>query len=199
MKKGEILGKKGRGMIMKKTILNCISVIVIFLIIYYLIYGLKKEENLQSLSLENRTKLENVTQVVSTEDKISASTKGSMSISYLGCGHIESAALNFDDTLINLNEDKFKEKFIGWNVSWFSNEKVEIEKNVDGYCYEHFVVKLAENKVMIYRKIDESNEELFKETDIAEEFLTEDDKQKLREGIEVYKIENLNSTIEDFE
>ena len=60
-------------------------------------------------------------------------------------------------------------------------------------------LRLADNKIVVYRKINNFDEEIFRETDIGEEFLTEDDRLKLEKGIEVYATENLNSVLEDFE
>lgn len=179
---------------MKKIIFNSVCIIGIFLIIYNLFAFF-----LENIEEEEIIEYENTAPVVSSEEKITATTEGKMIISYLGCGHIEEAALDLNDTLINLNEEKFKEKFIGWNIKEFSKKNVEIEKEIEGYCYNHFIVKLAENKIVVYRKINNIDEEIFKETDIGEEFLTEEDKLKLKEGIEVYAVENLNSVLEDFE
>lgn len=181
---------------MKKIVFNSICVIGIFFIIYSFINIFRAEKE---IAVREHIYQENITPVVSRDEKITIDTKGKMNISYLECGHTEEIALDLDDTFINLNEDKFKEKFIGWNVKEFSESNIEIEKEVEGYCYNHFVIKLAENKIMIYRKINELDEELFKETDIGKEFLTEEDIIKLEEGIEVYAVENLNSVLEDFE
>ena len=181
---------------MKKIVLNSIWIIGIFFIIYSFINTFEVEKE---FDIQENVYQENITPVVSKEEKITVNTKGKMNISYMECGHVEEIALDLDDTFINLNEDKFKEKFIGWNIKEFSESNVEIEKEVDGYCYNHFVIKLAENKIMIYRKLNEADEELFKETDIGVEFLTEEDILKLEEGIEVYAVENLNSVLEDFE
>ena len=48
-------------------------------------------------------------------------------------------------------------------------------------------------------KLDENNIKLYKETEIAKEYLTQDDIQKLEIGILVYGRGQLNSIIEDFE
>lgn len=180
---------------MKKVFFYCISISIIIFMIFNL-GSFFKDEIFEEKEYNVIQKIE---PVVSYEEKITKSTKGKMSISYLGCGHREETALDLNDTFINLNEEKFKEKFVGWNVKSFSNEEVEIEKEFDGYCYNHFIVKLAENKIVIYRKINNIDEELFRETDIGEEFLTEEDRLTLEKGIEVYAVENLNSILEDFE
>ncbi len=54
-------------------------------------------------------------------------------------------------------------------------------------------------KIAIYRINENNEEELYEETEIAIDYLTETDKVNIQNGIRVNGNENLNQLIEDFE
>jgi hypothetical protein len=61
-------------------------------------------------------------------------------------------------------------------------------------------IMIAENDLINVYYINNSNEEiLYKVTDISLEYLSEEDVEKLEQGIETKGIENLNKLLEDFE
>ena len=62
----------------------------------------------------------------------------------------------------------------------------------------NFINNRLNNVKVIY--INEKNEEiLYRVTDISLEYLSNEDVESLKQGIDVYGIQNLNQLIEDFE
>ena len=72
-------------------------------------------------------------------------------------------------------------------------------KEVDNFCNEHYILKEKEGNIAIY-KVDENNNERFLEdTEIAIEYLEEEDLDELKKSNKIYTKKELNKFIEDFE
>lgn len=118
---------------------------------------------------------------------------------YTKCKHFIQRYADIDAALVNLTEKEFKEKTRGWNIERFSAEEIELSKEEEAFCNEHYKLRLENNVIVIY-KIDEAGvENEYEQTEITTEYLTNEDILKLTTGIEVYGKENLSNTIEDYE
>lgn len=119
---------------------------------------------------------------------------------YTKCNHYVKEYKDIDVSLVNLTEDELEEMFKNkWDIDKFSSEEIEVSKEVEEYCNEHYKIKLENSTIVIYR-IDENGVETeYEHTGITTEYLTEEDILKLTQGIFVYGKENLSSTIEDYE
>ena len=74
-----------------------------------------------------------------------------------------------------------------------------LSQNLEGYCDDHYVLKIGDENIEVFKQISKDREEFYKDTNISKEYLTASDLNKLEEGIYVYGFKNLNSAIEDFE
>ncbi len=63
----------------------------------------------------------------------------------------------------------------------------------------HYIIKEKDNLISIYYINENQEEILYRVTDISTEYLSEEDIESLRQGIDVYGMQNLNQLIEDFE
>ena len=86
-----------------------------------------------------------------------------------------------------------------FTIEEFSETNIVLQKQEEGRCDEHFVVKEENSNIMIYKENQEGIEELYQNTGISTEYLPETDKINLRDGVKVFGIENLNAFIENFE
>ena len=86
-----------------------------------------------------------------------------------------------------------------WEIEEFSNREVVLRKTINGTCNEHFVIREKDGMIVVYQVKDNNEEVLKEETGITVEYLTENDKLRLEEGIRIYGEEELNSTLEDYE
>ena len=81
----------------------------------------------------------------------------------------------------------------------FSSKKIVLAQNIDTMCNDHYLLRLGNENIEIYKVQEAEDYKLLKETNISKDYLTEKDISKLEEGIFVFGISNLNSGLEDFE
>lgn len=149
-----------------------------------------EEQNIEISSLE-----------VSTveEEKTTPNTLIIYKTYYTKCKHYIQRYEDIDASLVNLTEKEFKEKNREWNINEFNAEEIELSKEEESFCNEHYKLKLENNAIVIYR-IDENGVETeYEHTGITTEYLTQQDILQLTTGIIIYGKENLTSTIEDYE
>lgn len=133
------------------------------------------------------------------EEKTTPHTRLVLKKKYQECGHIINEYAQIPEEMVNKTKEEIEEEYKEWKIDNFSSTQLELIKDVKGYCNEHFIVKIKDDIVAIY-KIDKEGKEVLEETTgIAIEYLTPEDVEKLEQGIKVYGEENLNAMIEDFE
>ena len=135
----------------------------------------------------------------SKEEKITPNTKLVLRKYYEECGHSINEYVEMPSELINMTKDELQEQYKDWNINSFSEKEVILIKMVNDFCNEHFILKELDGYVAIY-KIDKNGKETLKEkTTISTKYLTETDKEHLKNEVKIFGIENLNKYIEDFE
>lgn len=83
----------------------------------------------------------------------------------------------------------------------YKNYVKELEQASSLYENEklHYVVKSENNNIVVYYVDEEENFVLYKDTGISTNYLGEEDLKELKNGIDIYGVENLNKLLEDFE
>lgn len=190
---------------MKKIVIIISAIIIILLGIFIGVKINNKEP--QSNTLNNNIKTTEINQNMNTlvtevskpEEKTTPNTLLIYKIYYTKCKHYIKNYNEIDASLVNLTQKEFKDKFKGWKIERFSPEEVEISKEEERFCNEHYKLKLEDNIIVIYNINENGRETEYERTDITTEYLTQEDILKLRNGIIVFGKENLTSTIEDYE
>lgn len=118
---------------------------------------------------------------------------------YTKCKHYIQRYKDIDASLVNLTEKEFEEKCREWNIDKFTIEEIELSKEEEGFCNEHYKLKLENNAIVIYSFNENGLETEYEHTGITTEYLTQQDILQLTTGIIIYGKENLTSTIEDYE
>ena len=90
-----------------------------------------------------------------------------------------------------LNEWDDYNEYIGEKVEEASNNLIEQDT--------HYLLKDVYGYIEVYYLDENNNEYLYKKTDISTDYLSQEDKDDLKLGIEVVGIEALNKMLEDFE
>lgn len=149
---------------------------------------------------ENTLKIgEETISINSQEEKITPNTKLVLRKYYEQCGHSINEYVEMPSELINMTREELQEQYKDWSINVFSEKEVILIKIVNDFCNEHFVLKELDGYIAIY-KIDKNGKETLKEkTAISTKYLTETDKEHLKNEIKIFGIENLNKYIEDFE
>ena len=147
----------------------------------------------------NDQELENLITTSVEEEKASPNCIITLKIYYNKCEHLLESKQKIEDTEVNLTEEELKERFSDWEVQKFTPTEIVLYKEVNEFCNEHYLLKEKDGYIAIF-KLDENNNQTFLElTDISTQYLTEEDLEKIQEGIAIYTKKELNKTLEDFE
>ena len=185
--------------------ISIISIVLLGAIFGYIMFDSQPEvnedtmlDNENVLAIENNQEISAV-QTAVEEVRTTPNTLVIYKTYYTVCKHYIQRYEDIDISLVNLTEKEFKEKNREWSIEKFSAEEIELSKEEEAFCNEHYKLKLENNVIVIY-KIDEAGKETeYEQTGITTEYLTNEDILKLTTGIEVYGKENLTSTMEDYE
>ena len=145
--------------------------------------------------LENSNMLE----TNSSEEKISPNSSITYKTYYKGCGHTKEEYNNMPQELINCTKSDIEEKYTDWQIEKFSSNEVILYKEVDGECGEHYLVKEKDGKVVVYKILENGEEQEYETTQISTDYLTDTDKIEMQNGIRVNGKQELNTLIEDFQ
>ncbi len=111
-----------------------------------------------------------------------------------------------EDSTKVLNETEISEQYVTDNCidEWedYALKRQEEILNANQNLNDenrHYILKEKNSLINIYY-INENNEEiLYKVTEIGTQYLSREDTNKLKEGIEIIGLSNLNKVLEDFE
>lgn len=192
---------------MKKSILvGCIFLAIIAGISIGVMVHVYNDTNLEKATLEE---VENANKVVqeeiniietgTAEIKTTPNTKIVYETFYIDCNHLENVTEDIESEDVNQNESYFINKYLEWNVNDFSEDTVELYKEIDGICDKHYVVKENDGYIAVYNLDSENNQKLKEVTDIYVRYLPEEDVELLKKGINVIGDNDLARVLADFE
>lgn len=190
----------------RNIIITCIiiTVIIIGACIYYIVRAHNVgnvEENI-IVNTEKRVEIKDdniVTTSNSEKDKVSPNAILIMKQYYKGCGHTIDEKYDVPKDIVNMTEEEVEKYYSDWTVSSFSEEKIEIYKENSGICDEHYTVKDTNGYITIYSKGNSGEEKLIQTTEILTKYLPDEDKARLKNGVNIVGKQDLSSFLEDFE
>lgn len=196
--------KKRKVKSMKRDYVYVIALILCILGVIWGIMGLlntayqtqeaKTNDSIQEL-YENRT---TVTTAVE-EEKVSPNTDFALKKYYDECNHFDYEEVELPIELVNLTRQEVEDYYDDWEIAEFSKDKLVLGKEINGYCNQHFLIRLDDDVVKVYRFGTLGELEEYENTEIARDYLPEEDIENLEEGITVYGEGKLSSVLEDFE
>ena len=166
---------------------------------------LANEKTFKNSSIENEmldNTINNNIDILETsfeDDKIEFDTKLILKKNYVDCKHSISKEVELPGELINLTEEELRNAYPDWKIEEFDDDEVILYKNIFGLCNEHFIVEAGDEYIEVYSLNEEYDKKIYEITNISTEYLAEEDLEKLMQGIYVYGIQELNSTLENFE
>ena len=98
-----------------------------------------------------------------------------------------------------MNEKQVQKYYYGWNIDRFSSSELILSKVNPGICDEHYVVKDVDGLVNVYNLDDDGAESLVYSTEIETKYLPQEDREKLKNGINIVGKDNLSILLEDYE
>ncbi len=149
--------------------------------------------------IQNVSQNENAVTTASSEEKVSPNTTFALKKYYDECSHFDYEEAEIPYELVNLTQEEVEEYYADWKVEKFAKNELVLTKEINGYCNQHFLIKLDNDLVNIYRvgTLGELNQ--YQSTDIAKDYLPEEDIGKLEEGIPVFGEGKLSAILEDYE
>ncbi len=198
---------------MKNKTMMIIVAILLSISTIYIIYDIFRDEDVYENG-EKNTKIseviedecteeyveqEEIENVSSVEEKVSANAILVLKKYYTKCEHTLNEYVELPQELVNMTEEEVKEQYPDWEVIGFTPEQIILYKEFEDVCGEHFKLKVEDGKVSVYIVNSDGTESLYEKTDISSEYLTETDLINMENGLEIYGKEELNKIIEDFE
>ena len=192
-----------------------IAIIIIGIILGIFIYNNNANNNKQNSIVENEINIvsEKVTdecteeyqnsekeiETDSQEEKISPNGLLTLKKYYEECNHTINEYVDIPQDLVNGTEEDLKKEYPYWQVEKYSSNDIILYKEFNSNCGQHFVLREDNGKITVYKINENNEEEVYENTEISVEYLSETDKIKISEGIRVNGIEELNQLLEDFE
>lgn len=192
-----------------------IAIIIIGIILGIFIYNNNANNNKQNSIVENEINIvsEKVTdecteeyqnsekeiETDSQEEKISPNCLLTLKKYYEECNHTINEYVDIPQDLVNGTEEDLKNEYPYWQVEKYSSNDIILYKEFNSNCGQHFVLRENNGKITVYKINENNEEEVYENTEISVEYLSETDKIKISEGIRVNGIEELNQLLEDFE
>lgn len=156
-------------------------------------------KNVQSKKDELDSGDEEVKAVTAVETKISPYATLTIEKFFKTCAHTTLETVEIPKELVNMTKEELQAKYEKWYIKKFTDKEVHLYREVEANCSSHFVVKEDAGKVAVFAQIDSKNMQFKKSTNIDFETLRDEDKELIKEGVELYGEEELSSFIEDFE
>ncbi len=188
----------------KEYLYIVILVVLIAAVIGGIVGVLKRTPNISEAKAANEVqnvpeKENTVVTTASSEEKVSPNATFALKKYYDECSHFDYEEAELPHELVNLTQEEVEEYYAGWEVEKFAKDQLVLTKEIDGYCNQHFLIKLDNDLVNIYRvgTLGELNQ--YQATDISKDYLPEEDIGKLEEGIPVFGEGKLSAILEDYE
>ena len=200
---------------MNKTIIILIAILVtLFAIILGLEVYLSDNPQVSEIENTNSTDLaekvtdecteewdmisQNIVETNSSEIRLSPNCSITFKRHYTGCEHTTNEYTNIPEELVNMDKKSVQEKYSDWNITKFETNEVIMEKNLEGECGEHYILRDINNTIIVF-KVENGVEQEYEKTSISTEYLPETDKIAFRDGLKVNGKENLSQVLEDYE
>jgi len=147
---------------------------------------------------ENQTE-ENTMETANSEDILSPNATVKKRVYYISCDHIVEEEEKISKNDVNSTEKEIEEKYKEWELEEFSVDRIELYQERNETCPNHFEIKENDGVIVIYQANENGEYKIVDETEINTKYLSEEDQEKLKQGIEIIGEERLNSTLEDYE
>ena len=138
-------------------------------------------------------------QVSSDETKTSPNCFVILKKTYTLCGHTIEEYINLPNDLVNSTKETIQNVYQGWNIEKFESNEIILSREINDECGEHYIVKDENNKIVIYKILENGVEELIENTEISTDYLPDEDKNTMKNGIRVNGKKELNQVLENFE
>lgn len=187
----------------KWIVVACMALLVISFAIGYLVMNQKTPDMVQRPDGEGTAREQEEQQTDNTymdyvpEPVSSSQTRLLLKTFYKGCGHTAVERQDIPEQLAGLGEEELLEHYPGWEAEKFQGDEIILFRKVEGACPGHYVLRMLSGYVAIYMTAENGEETLVEVTDIPVSILRLRDQQRLREGILLDSMDEVNQYLED--
>ncbi len=147
----------------------------------------------------NKSNELNIVETSVKKDSISPNAKLIKKTYYEACDHLIRKNEDIPQELVNKTEINLKEMFPDWEVEEYEPTKITLYKKNSGNCGEHYFVQDHNGVIGIYTIDEYGVKKLKEDTEIATQYLPEEDLKNLKAGVEVIGHTKLIEFLEDYE
>lgn len=141
-----------------------------------------------------------VVETINKEYKIGINTNFTVITKYQLCNHTIEEKKEITKDMLNLTYEDIQNKYVGYEIVEFDNDRVILQHSVNEYCGDHYLLKETNNKIGVYRLIDDNNFELIQIIDVDIDTLRQSDRYMFKTtGVRVNGQDNLYKFLEDFD
>ena len=135
----------------------------------------------------------------SGEEKTTPNTLIIFESYYSKCGHSKIRSEKIANEYVNKTKEEMKKIYGDWEIKSFSSDRIELYKNENSLCGNHYIVKEENGYVTVYNINKDGQEVLSDKTDISTKYLPKDDNDLLKNGIKANSTSQLEQILADFE
>lgn len=160
-----------------------------------------ENSNLEHLARFNEMREENKTLIANANDEVKTTpnTEIVFEIYYNKCGHTSVKKVFVSEEDVNKNEEQIAQKYKEWKIRSFTKDMIELYKEENKMCDNHYIVKDNEGKIAIYKIDENDNETLIEDTEISTKYLPQEDLELLKKGIRANNNNKLQEILSDYE
>lgn len=150
---------------------------------------------------ENSNDVENsvILKTSSGEEKTTPNTLIIFESYYSKCGHSKIRSEKIANEYVNKTKEEMQKIYSDWEIKSFSSDRIELFKNENSLCGNHYIVKEENGYVTVYNINKDGQEVLSDKTDISTKYLPKDDNDLLKNGIKANSTSQLEQILADFE
>ncbi len=164
--------------------------------IVYNVINNNQIDNIKNTKVNYEEQIETISKI----DKIGINTNFNIIDKYTLCNHVITENIPIDKTVINKNYDDISQMYPDYMINTFNQNEVELEKSINEFCPYHYLLIEENDKVSVYREIDENSKDLVEILDIDIGTLRQADRYMFQTtGIKIYGKNELYQLIEDFD
>jgi hypothetical protein len=139
------------------------------------------------------------TTVDQTDDSgITPNTRLILKTRYLDCGHIVVDRKDIPEAILGFDKQRLQDYYSGWDIEEFGSDEVVISTGIAGICPEHYLLGVQDDYIAVFEFGRDGNPKLKEITDIPISILRLNDQQRLRKGMLLNSMEEVNRFLEEF-
>jgi len=189
---------------MKELAFLCTVLLIGGFVIGYLTMSEKKPDKLQKPDISeigNAEELgdnQDLAVDKSGSDRVSPNTKLIFKSIYSECGHTVVERKDVPEEIVGFDEEELAGYYQLWHIERFTKDEVDLVRRIEGICPKHYLLGVQDGYIALYEFSEDGKPVLKEITDTPISILRLNDQQRLRKGILLDNMTEVNQLLEEF-